>query len=497
MNPRFWRWVAVTVVVVAIAHVIPMAASYAYRGSCLVTASSTENIYLVGIMAAYRGQSLGNPFLAGHEDATRYLPELVQHALAAISRWTGLGPLTVVAISRVAFPVSIALLIAVLGRSLGLSESAAAMTAMLAPLGDPRNLLHTFNPDWLYFPRYFRAVSPAAHVFLWLLALIAVERARRQTKWRPALLAGLALGVLFYTPLYYWSVALAGTVWLTLRAKPPYRLFLLAALGVAALCAIPYARQSAANAQDPFLHETLRRASLLTEGRGFETYANSRQVFFTGAVLLILAATLLRDRPVYAFVMPFMTAATLLTVQNAVTNRSVQSHHFVDCLIPLWALILSGWLDKPRRFLKAAAIPLLFSLVGVTATTGVLVSSIRMQARSPAIYPLDSMMPATIQWLRIHTPAASVVFCSRPGAAQLLLFTENKLYWEDQAGDYVLSDAEVALRQWDDQHWTTQAPWKPRYQADYFLGVAKDCSDAAGVLNINPQEDTCIIKIGR
>src|SRR5580658_2812137 len=108
MNRKSWQWTAATIAVVAIIHVIPMAASYAHRGSTLVTCDVTEVQYLLLITSAYRGDSLSNPYLAEHENAPRYLPEMVERSLAAVARVTGLAPLTVVAISRVAFPVGIA-----------------------------------------------------------------------------------------------------------------------------------------------------------------------------------------------------------------------------------------------------------------------------------------------------------------------------------------------------------------------------------------------------
>jgi hypothetical protein len=482
--------------VVAIVYSIPMAAGYAYRGSTLVPGDWYESVYLARIVDAYRGGSLGNPYLAGHEDAPRYMPELVERSLAGIARLTGLKPLAVVAISRIAFPAGIALLIAILGRALGLRERPAAFAALLATLGDPRSLVRVFDPAWVSFPRYFRAVSPASHVLLLLLALVAVEHARRKGTWRTALLAGIALSILFYTPVYYWSVALAGTVWLTLRAKPPQRRFLLGALGVATVCAIPYARQSIALAQDPSIQETLARHGLLIPGRSPD--GNVLPVFFTGVIFLILGFVILEGRPVLAFLTPFLTAGTFFLLQNMVTNRHVQARHWVNCLIPLWALLISAWLAERPLFLRAAVFPLLFSLVAAAALATVSISAIREQWRAPVLYPLDAMKPATVQWLRSHTPRGSIIFCTLPFVGELPLFTENKIYWGGLASQHVLSDSECVLRSRDTDQWTPAARAKLHYPADYYLGGAGECpANDANFLYANAKEDTCVIRIRR
>jgi hypothetical protein len=509
MNRNSWLWTAATIAVVAIVHVIPMAASYAHRGSTLVTCDVTEEQYLLLITAAYRGDSLSNPYLAGHQNSPRYLPEMVERSLAAVARLTRLPPLTVVAISRLAFPVGIALLILNLGRRLALSEGAAALAALLATIGDPRAWVRVFDPSWVAFPRYFRAVSPGAHVFLFLLALLAVERLRSEPKWRTAVPAGIALAVLFYTPLFYWTTALAGTVWLALGAAPPAnreakfawmapkRLLLWAALGIAAIGAIPYARQAASLATDPTVHETLARRELLTPGRALDTIdGDARPVFCAGLIFLALAIALLRGQPVFAFLMPFLTAATLLVWQNALTNRHLQSHHWVNCLIPLWALLIAAAIELTlqRRVSPAsAAIPLIFGVIAAASLATVSVSAIREQSRPPTLYPLDTMMPGTIQWLRSHTPPRSVVFCARPFAADLLLFTANKIYWGGQADYFALSDSEFATRESDQESWTPQGGGKLHYPADYYLGASHDCP--ADSLYANRLEDTCILGI--
>jgi hypothetical protein len=160
--------------------------------------------------------------------------------------------------------------------------------------------------------------------------------------------------------------------------------------------------------------------------------------------------------------------------------------------------MIAAWFSERDLFLKK---PLLFAwiaaAIAATSMTTTLIASVRAQARPPEIYPLDVLMPATIQWLNIHAAPGSILFCTRLGSAQVPLFTKSKIYWTDQAEDYVMSDSEVALRRWDNTHWTPQARWKLHYPADYYLGTAKECREDADYLYVNQKEDTCIIPIGR
>ncbi|GEM_PF-5375570 len=495
------RWIMTAVAVTAIVHAIPLAVAYSARGSTLVGSDYTEGQYLALVAAAYRadsnrGASLGNPFLAGHDDAVVYLPSMVERTLAAIAHVTALSPLAVVAISRVAFPAVIALVITMLGASLfsraapsaaGNSAAGGALAAILATVVDPRSVVRIFDPHWFYFPRYFRAVSPAAHVLLFLLAIAALDRVRRKGGWWNVAMAGIAIGLLFYTPIFYWTTAVAGAAWFVMRGE---RTRLMAALAIATVIAIPYFVHSVRIRNDPAFQDTLERRELLTPGRLPDTYDSpALPVFAAGVVALALAFAFLRRSAVLAFLGPFATAATLFTVQNAVTNRHMQSHHWVNCLIPLWAMFAAAVITEKMPKL----VPAVFTLGAAAAIIIVSISAFRAQHQAPKLYPLDVMMPATVAWLNANTPPDSVIFCPLPFAAQLPLYTRDKIYWGATADYFVLTNAEVHARESDQWHWRPGKPEKLHYPAGYYLGTAADCAGGAAFTSL--KEDTCIMRI--
>src|ERR1043166_2123550 len=104
---RFSVWIGVTAVVVAAVHALPLLLNYARHGDLLPAVYRDEEVYLVRIVDAYRGGSLGNPCLAEHQDAPRYLPELAERTVAGAARGIGMAPLPATAATRVLFPALI------------------------------------------------------------------------------------------------------------------------------------------------------------------------------------------------------------------------------------------------------------------------------------------------------------------------------------------------------------------------------------------------------
>ncbi len=66
--------------------------------------------------------------------------------------------------------------------------------------------------------------------------------------------------------------------------------------------------------------------------------------FILGAVIAILAVLWRKKLGATAqFVIPFLFIGPCLMVQNVVTNRHLQGVHWVECLIPLWGLLVAAF----------------------------------------------------------------------------------------------------------------------------------------------------------
>jgi hypothetical protein len=477
-------------ILIALVYALPLAAAYARLGRPLLVTDDDECFYSLRVLDAYRGGTLGNPYLADHQDAPRYRQELVERILAWIARLSRVPPLTVLAASRIAAPVLIFLLLWALGRALGLEQPVALMAAAVAPLAP--HLLVGFP-----FLRYFRTISPATHVPFLLVALLAVQAVWKSGSLRMAAAAGVALGILFYTtPPFYWSFAIGGTSLLALTAAKRERRALLAAIAIACVIAVPYLQNAIRLNSLPEVKETLARLDLMVPGRWPEPGAWPRF-----AIALVFLPWLLwwrrRIPRLAGFLLPFLVTGTGLLIQNVVTNQQADSQHWVSCLVPLWPLagigVLQQWPKLHRPVWTFAFLGLLLASSTAIQITG----HARWEAAEHELPQLDARIPETLRWLNRQTPPGSVVWSDEDVMAQLCLFTHNRVYWTELAGHYVVADSEVQNRAAtlvpkldpDTAHFS--------YRVDYYLGLGEDCERPLSkpVLYRNAQERTCVVAL--
>jgi hypothetical protein len=139
-----------------------------------------ESIYLVRVVDAYRGGSLGNPYLAEHQDAVKFMPEIAERILAAVARATGVQPLAMVCVARIVFPLLIYLVLLSLAGGLGRRARMSTLAAVIPPLMS-RVLFWKYRPgEDPGFLRYVRAVSPVLYVLLLVVTLHLVFIAWQQ-----------------------------------------------------------------------------------------------------------------------------------------------------------------------------------------------------------------------------------------------------------------------------------------------------------------------------
>jgi hypothetical protein len=461
----------------------------------LNVAFSDEAIYLVRVVDAYRGGSLGNPYLEEHQNAECFMPELAERLLAFTARVTGLGPLVVVAASRVLFPVLIGAFLWSIARGLGLEPRWATLAALLVMLKPA--VFAGYNPGFL---RYSRAISPAFYVLLLLVALRALQFARTKALWWAALPAGASLGLLFYgTSIYYWIFALGGAAWMALAATGRVRTTLLTSVGTASIIAVPFFVKVARQDRLPDLRATLARLNLLTPGRAPDIFGSHTAL----AAPLVLAAFWLWRRKLGdsgRFLLPFMSLGTLFMLQNAVTNRHLQGWHWVDCLLPIWSLAAVVLVRNSGILVRPGIVTVLMVVWVATAIflqAGAYRRWVNLQKEDPQLWALDARMPRTLERLNQHTPRNSVVVTTPDVADSLVLFTHNKVYWAYYAEQYVLPDWEVDARLKSAESWRPGRGVGLPFQADFYLGSGSTCSGLQGTpfLYSNSSEQTCVLPV--
>ena len=448
-----------------------------------------EVYYCVRVVEASRGASLGNPYLAGHEAAAIYMPEMVERGLALAARALNVAPLNLLALSRVFFPVAIFFVLYDLSRRLGAGRRFAVLAAACAPLA--------LGPHEFRFLRYFRTVSASSHVFLMLLAVWLLWQVRCRRSAAVVCLAGAAVGLLFYTPPYYWSFVLGALVLLVVSEKQRQtRIALLATLLLGLVLGLPYLLHTMAIKDLPAVRAALAFNLLLAPGRRPDGHCVLRfaiGMLVAGWVLLWRA----RLGPPARFLLPFLLMGGFLPIQNLFTNRQMQSQHWSSCLVPFCGVAAFLLLEKSRLSSEKLVL-----LAGLLLFSGALLSQAVAYRQWRASLPdnpdwwLDQRTPETIAWLNANTPPASVVLARGDVSCALPVFTRNKVYWCLWAAQYTLEESEALARRAQARSWPS-APLPLSYRADYYLGMGnRDCRLGTGSPAYeNPQEATCLYAI--
>ncbi|MBZ5566633.1 MAG: hypothetical protein LAN64_02160 [Acidobacteriia bacterium] len=487
--PSSRRLFATGALAVLIAYSLPLLLGWARSGHVPNLLFSDETIYAARVLDAYRGGTLASPYLAGHDDAPRYMPEISERALALIAQLTRTPPLTILALSRVMVPLLIFLALWRLARGLDLAPALALLAALIAVLGLST---HAGGPHFL---RYLRLVSPATYALLLLIALQGWLRVWKKPSLKAALFAGIAGGALFYVAMYYWSFAAIGALVLALTPASSRR-WIFAALGVSILVGAPALWNAAVVARITAVQQTLHRFNLLTPGRGPDVFVLPR--FVAAVVFCAVLWTQRRRIGTRAnFLLAFLVPGTVLLVQNAVTNRHAQSYHWVECLIPVGALAVAVLIEGTRwcrpRLLYAAAIVIV--VAGIASHAGAYFIWEDEARRDPLDWRIDRQIPGTLAWLNANTPPRSILLLRDYGNA-FPMYAANKLYFAYYASQHVISDDELERRRDTAEQFDPAHPTPLPYPADYYLGLGERCAaPALPVLYRNPAEGTCVLDL--
>jgi hypothetical protein len=494
-------WLVSGALAVLFAYSLPFLLNRTRHRPFLNVTFQDEKMYLTRVVDAYRGGSLGNPYLAEHQNAVRFMPELAERFLASMAHVTRMDPLRIVAVSRVLFPLLIYALLWSIARGFGMGPRLATLAALLPPLRPTVFWAGTVGHDPGFF-RYSRAISPAFYVLLLLVALRLVQFARRKPLWWTGLLVGASLGLLFYgaSP-YYWTFAIGGTAWIALAASGRVRTTLLTAVAAASIIGVPLFVKNLYLERAPDVQETLARLGLLVPGRSPDR--DVTHTFIVAALVLVpvwLWRRKLGDSG--RFLVPFVCLGTLLMVQNVVTNRHLDGWHWIDCLIPVWSLTAVAFVGNSGLPFRAGyLIALLIVLVSSAffRQTTAYRWWTELAKENPETWAPDARMPRTLEWLNEHTLANSVVITKPDLMDLLVLFTHNKVYWAFYAGQHVVPEWEVEARTKSLESWHPGSAVELPFRTDFYLGTGSACLELDGTqfLYRNQSEATCVLSVSR
>jgi hypothetical protein len=409
----FWNcretWIGLAAVCAI--YTLPLALPLARSGHVYPIEMRNETLYLVRVAAAMGGDSLGNPYLAGHDHAPKYMPEMVERVLAFTGRALHVSAIGIAAGMRIVQPAFIFLLVAAVSWRAGLPPLLATFAGILTTLAPSSANFTWTSAGEPGFLRYLRFLSPGSHVIVFLVAVLAMCWCWRRPRLRNSLLAGACVGMTFYLPIFYWSVMWAATALMAVLNKGNERRHFATAAAIAALFAIPVAATSIHNAQDPAVQQTLHRRPALMLVAGRRPQEATVPVALSGCFLVVFAAR--RRSQVLRFLGPFFAVTIPLALQSLVTNRQIQPNHFIDPLLPLAAIAAAGVLFeiKPANALAVggAGLLLLFGTAEMVANDLRLESLVNSQ---PLAWDLSRAIPRTLGALQTMTPAGSVVLSS-------------------------------------------------------------------------------------
>lgn len=484
-------------IVVCAVYVFPIVLGLVFDRELTTIIDYDDRLYIGRIAEAYRGGTLGNIYLAGHDNAPKYMPELAERATAAAARLLGSSPYALAATNRVVFPVLIFCLVAALARRLGCRPELAALSG-LATVFMPSVTRSTgaYAGETLGFARYFSPISPTVHVVLLLAALLAVARLWSKPRPLVAITAAVLLGILFYTPPYYWSFAAFGTFLLALSSERRTRWWMLGALAGGIVLGAPALLHSFQVRQLPEVEQTLHRMQLMIPGRVPETV----EMVMSALTLCIVAVVALRRRafgPGARFLVAYLAGGALLLFQCVVTGRKIQDFHFAHCLVPL-AYVAFAAIGSTLRVARAWKLALATVLVAAGVATQSLGYDYWVAARQtqPDLYHFDARFPQTIAWLQQHARGEVALASSVDRMEALAIFAEVKVYWAVFADQYVISDREAEARSSSYAGWRPGQPAQLPYRADIFVGVEEECASVRGAVAYrNATEHTCVIRL--
>ena len=132
---------AVGALAVLVVYSLPLFLGCLRTGHLAHLLFTDESIYAVRVLDIYRGGNVASPYLPGHDDAPRFMPELGERALALAARLTRIPPLTVLALSRVIVALLIFFFLWLIAGALDFPPLLALLAALIPVLGLSTNAL--------------------------------------------------------------------------------------------------------------------------------------------------------------------------------------------------------------------------------------------------------------------------------------------------------------------------------------------------------------------
>lgn len=391
------------------------------------------------------------------------LPNHVELVLGGIGRAGGLTAETTLIAVRLIAPACLALAVIWLAFLLTQSAGWAAAAAALVLLEPGTYYYKPFQyltslafgapePGQLEL-LYTRFHNPLVLAIPFVLAAGAVYRALVTKTRRDICVAGLLVGLNFYTQVFYWSYLYAGMFLLALSDhRDGERLRILAGVGLLGLICGGYAL-----VEQTLRVQAMQGQDLLT--RGWLLVRTHDPIYLLPKALLLGGlAFAFTGRPrdlAYRYLLSFLVGGYLLLNQNVITGREIQNYHFnyanAIAFAVAMVLLAQRWWSAvaPRfqaRWSRAGGFALALLAIWLAGNAAVLQAGSfgrRMRAATvdEGAYPsnLKAKFRGTLDWIRDETPVDAVFLADPEVSFVLPIYTSGNVFLDPLQRDHVAS----------------------------------------------------------
>ncbi|MBU0614425.1 hypothetical protein KJ766_04080 [Patescibacteria group bacterium] len=410
-----------------------------YNGIDRIVADDTL-YYLARIRDVMDGHySISNPYYWEHKNGLPNQLFLVEIFLGAIYKTIHLSVFQgFVATTIVASVLAFLLVYAICFQIVHSRVVALAVSALLF-IG--------FSPTYL-----MRPVSPQMNILFWLsFVLILIIFSKQPHRWKWIGLLALSFGILFYVYPYYWThgvitFSLIGiSYWFIDRLR-------FGRLATAFICgciiAIPYIILTVVTFRLPYYSETLERIGIISSHD-----PSGINILFIVTVVILIGFFAWKKR---VFILDYeavvlgslLLAVAIAVNQQIITGKNLHfaSHYYdlaifsgVFCLLKIWKSGEEIILRKIGINAFISVFIFVFIAMGFNTYFSMLMNGYVIDASS-------QRYGEVLRWMNANVPRDSVVLADQSLSSFIPVYTSGNVFFEGNAGLYILSDKEVADR---------------------------------------------------
>lgn len=414
-----WAWLALSTVLTALVYVLPQLFAFSQGYTEAYLLKPDEPYYAARVVRFLQGRFwIGDQWSYELRDFPNLIPPLPEWVIGSLAKVLGLKAGGAVVLSRVIFPPLTVTLLAFALRLAGLPMFLASVSAFIL-VCDPgvfyyKIFIHAFMPLSEHpFNRFSNPIFGMSLFFLgWLLAYRALLNNKFDKK--TTIAAGVALGLLFYVSIYYWTHLALSILLCVLFVRHPARWKILSVGALTAfVVSIPYCLHALRMRSHPEYQWIAWRIGLLIKDRG--EYLLQHKAMLAATVLCL--PLWFTGRKEHKYWLLGIMGGAVCYFSTLVTHISLQNFHWQYTLAPMTVagvLILIGVVSGKRNHRLTIALGLIAMVASLISAARSTYSEFQLVERSPKSQhgASDFEYREAWKWLEQNAAPDSVVLSS-------------------------------------------------------------------------------------